>query len=150
MYTKLLTASNVLGIQISDSLIQCLETEHFARFTNLKSIKVTNCMMRQVFCQNSNVKLLANVEHLNFTNNRITQLGQDISNLTNLLTLDLSDNLLSETLDPREFSRLPDSLKILDLRENIFSCLPSLTWLHSWSRTVGPLHCPPSTSSFKR
>ena len=133
----------MLRIQISDSLIQCLETEHFARFNNLKSIKVTNSMMRHLFCQNSNVTLLTNVEHLNFTNNQITQLGQDISGLTNLKSLDLSDNLLSETLDHREFSRLPGSLNILDLRQNIFSCLPSLTWVHSWARTVGPPAAPP-------
>ena len=129
----------MLAIQISDSLIQCLETEHFARFTNLKRIKVTNSMMRHLFCENSDVRLLANVEHLNFTNNRITQLGQDISGLTHLQSLDLSDNLLSETLDQREFSVLPASLNILELRQNIFSCLPSLTWLHAWARRVPQL-----------
>ena len=80
--------------------------------------------------------ILVNVEHLNFTNNRITQLGQDVSALSNLRTLDLSDNLLSEMLDPREVSKLPASLIILEMRQNIFSCVPSLSWFHSWSRKV--------------
>ena len=93
-------------------------------------------MMRKVFCKDSNVNILVNVEHLNFTNNRITQLGQDVSALSNLRTLDLSDNLLSEMLDPREVSKLPASLIILEMRQNIFSCDPSLSWFHSWSRKV--------------
>ena len=93
-------------------------------------------MMRKVFCKDSNVNILVNVEHLNFTNNRITQLGQDVSALSNLRTLDLSDNLLSEMLDPREVSKLPASLIILEMRQNIFSCVPSLSWFHSWSRKV--------------
>ena len=93
-------------------------------------------MMRKVFCKDSNVNILVNVEHLNFTNNRITQLGQDFSALSNLRTLDLSDNLLSEMLDPREVSKLPASLIILEMRQNIFSCVPSLSWFHSWSRKV--------------
>ena len=82
------------------------------------------------------MNILVNVEHLNFTNNRITQLGQDVSALSNLRTLDLSDNLLSEMLDPREVSKLPASLIILEMRQNIFSCVPSLSWFHSWSRKV--------------
>ena len=112
-------ASKVLGIQISDSLIQCLDTKHFVRFNNLRSLKVTNSMMGQVICYNSDVQILANLEHLNFTNNRITQLGQDISALSNLKSLDLSDNLLSEALNPLEFSRLPASLLNLDMTQNV-------------------------------
>ena len=99
-------------------LTEGTETSASVFISNIVLI-LTNSMMGQVICYNSNVQTLANLEHLNFTNNRITQIGQDISALSNLKSLDLSDNLLSEALNPLEFSRLPTSLLNLDMTQNV-------------------------------
>ena len=130
----------ITNMEISDSIIDCLDTSHLRRFSNIRVLNVTNSMMKQILCPQSSVDTLANIQHLNFTNNQIQQLGGSMADLHQLESLDLSQNHLSETLDPEEFSSLPSSLTRLVLTSNPWLCVPTLSWLHSWARTMPHLH----------
>ena len=134
------TAKVITNIEISDSIIDCLDTSHLRRFSNIRVLNVTNSMMKQILCPQSSVDTLANIQHLNFTNNQIQQLGGSMADLHQLESLDLSQNHLSETLDPEEFSSLPSSLTSLVLTSNPWMCVPTLSWLHSWVHTMPHLH----------
>ena len=96
--------------------------------------------MNKIFCPHSDVNTLANIEHLNFSNNQIEQLGQSMTMFRKLLSLDLSHNHLSEKVDPEEFSSLPQNLERLVLTENLWVCIPTLSWVSSWSLSLRHLH----------
>ena len=103
-------------------------------------LNVTNSMMNKIFCPHSDVNILTNIEHLNFSNNHIEQLGQSMSNFRKLLSLDLSYNHLSGRVDPEEFSSLPPNLEVLVLTENPWVCIPTLSWVSTWSLSLRHLH----------
>ena len=103
-------------------------------------LNVTNSMMNKIFCPHSDVNTLTNIEHLNFSNNHIEQLGQSMSNFRKLISLDLSYNHLSERVDPEEFSSLPQNLEVLVLTENPWVCIPTLSWVSTWSLSLRQLH----------
>ena len=133
-------AKVITNIEISDSIIDCLNTIDLKRFINIRMLNVTNSMMSKIFCPHSNANTLNNIEHMNFRNNRIKQMGQRMGNFKKLKSLDLSYNHLSDRLDPEEFSTLPATVQRLDLTNNFWMCIPTLSWLHSWSDSLKHLH----------
>ena len=139
-YIQTSTALHITNIEISDSIIDCLNTSDLKRFTNIRMLNVTNSMMNKIFCPHSNANTLNNIQHMNFSNNRIKQMGQRLGNFKKLKSLDLSYNHLSDRLDPEEFSTLPETVQILDLTNNLWMCIPTLSWLHSWSNSFKHLH----------
>ena len=139
-YIQSSTALHITNIEISDSIIDCLNTIDLKRFINIRMLNVTNSMMSKIFCPHSNANTLNNIEHMNFRNNRIKQMGQRMGNFKKLKSLDLSYNHLSDRLDPEEFSTLPATVQRLDLTNNFWMCIPTLSWLHSWSDSLKHLH----------
>ena len=102
-YIQDLTAVKISNIVITKSIIHCLNTVDFSSFLNIRTLNVTDSLIEQIFCPHSDVNILNNIEHLNLTNNRLQYLGQSLSKLNKLKSLDLSSNLLTEQQRPDHF-----------------------------------------------
>ena len=74
------------------------------------------------------------------TNNRLQYLGQSLSKLNKLKSLDLSNNLLTEHQRPDHFQTLPMSLETLVLTHNPWTCVPALTWVYHLALDRPHLH----------
>ena len=160
------TAESVVRLEISDSVLDCVQFSHFCRFHHLEEIKVRKSVLKQGICSHQKrhkktTQCLKSLRSLDLSSNRISRLGSStaslhsleridlshnnlhqldivFSTLTNLKYLNLSNNLLSEDLKPKTFKSLPTSIEELDLTGNLMSCSPSLSWLSPWSLSLSP------------
>ena len=148
-------------LEISNSSIECLDLVEISTFPHLQTIRVTKSEVKKLFCETDTKILknlpikaivlnknkisclnqpfpigLSNIQVLDLSMNEITQISIDFRHLKKLKLLNISHNLLSQSLNPKVLTKLPSSIDTLDLRNNQWPCSPSLSWLHPWYSTL--------------
>ena len=144
-------------LEISNSSIECLDLVEISTFPHLQTIRVTKSEVKKLFCETDTEILktlpikaivlnknkiscldqpfpisLSNIEVLDLSMNEITQIGIDFRHLKKLKMLNISNNLLSGSLNPKVLKKLPPTIESLDLTDNPWPCSPTLSWLHPW------------------
>ena len=138
------TAQAVVGVEITESAVDCVDLRDFERFYQLKDLAVTNSKLKDLICparqgryhpvinnliglrsldlSNNLLNHMDNIfrsstsiEQINLANNQLRQISPVISSFKRLKSLDISNNQLSETLDQKIFEKLPLNLEYLDL-----------------------------------
>ena len=102
-YIPIQNTQNVVRVDIVNSIVDCLDLAHLSRFSSLASLTVKNSHLKEVLCP--------------------ARLGRDsssVNNLKDLLSLDVSSNLLSHLDSRLQVAKL---LETLNLSNNRFSHL---------------------------
>ena len=152
------TAASISSLSLVNSELTCLELQHLSLFSALTELSVRHSGLTAPFCPPApsapagHLRLLSRLDlshnnitrlgpsfpplpsltSLNLSHNALTRLEPVLKELPELRRLDLSHNRLSQ-LERRVMEELPASLTQLEISDNPWPCLPSLSWLYSWA-----------------
>ena len=154
------SVSSLARLEIVSSDLPCLHLSSLAHWPSLSSISVRHSGLTKALCQGTDEALqtlkltsldlshnkirslgdsflpLNGLTSLNLSHNKLHRVGAVFKEFHKLTQLDLSHNRLSQ-LDRRVLQELPTfSLSHLDISHNPWPCLPSLSWLYSWSLSL--------------
>jgi len=130
-----------LGCQLHH-LGRCSKSEDVAHPTGrltfeLKSLVVSDNSIEKVLRSDLPSGFLGKLRHMSLKGNSIRYLEPIFAEMTNIVSLDLSNNLLDESIDPQVFKSMHlKSLTSLDISGNAWHCSPDLSWLYDWSRPL--------------
>jgi hypothetical protein len=114
-----------------------------AWLNRLRAARQARRIRKAIYKGQVEVSQLSNLETLDLSNNRLNELPAELGQLTNLETLDLAYNRL--TALPAELGQLTN-LKMLNLRSNDLTALPAelgrLTNLETLDPRANPLEAP--------
>ena len=148
-YIPILNTQTVVGVDIINSVVDCLDLTHLSRFSSLAYLTVKNSHLKEVLCParpgrdspgtsnlkdllsldvssnllshlDSRLKVATMLETLNLSNNRFSHLCPVMTSFTSLKYLDLSSNLFSNTLDQNIMEIIKHSLQSLKLSGIIY------------------------------
>ena len=143
-YIPIQNTQTVVGVDIINSKVDCLDLTHLSRFSSLFYVTVKNSHLKEVLCParlgrdspsinnlkdllsldvssnllshlDSRLQVATLLETLNLSNNRFSHLCPVMASFTNLKYLDLSNNLFSNNLDQNIMDLIKHSLLNLKL-----------------------------------
>ena len=152
------TAASISSLHIVNSDLPCLQLHHLTGFSALTEISVRHSGLTAPLCaaaqsarrlelltrldlsynnirelgRGNTFRPLTNLQSLNLSHNQISRVEPVFKELAELRRLDLSHNKLTQ-LERRVMEELPNTLSQLDITENPWPCLPSLSWLYNWA-----------------
>jgi hypothetical protein len=101
-------ATEIVTLEMVECKLQNEDFENFCQLTSLRMLSIIKCRLKSIPKDILGIEWL---EVLNLKGNFLISINRSISNLQNLITLDLSDNNL-ETIEPGSFENLANLLTV--------------------------------------
>ncbi len=101
-------ATEIVTLELVECKLQNENFENFGQLTSLRKLSIIKCRLKSIPKDILDIEWL---EVLNLKGNFLRSINRNISNLQNLITLDLSDNNL-ETIEPASVENLANLLTV--------------------------------------
>ncbi|KAG5858742.1 leucine repeat-rich protein [Encephalitozoon hellem] len=91
--------------------------------SNLKKLRILPVFKNQLTRVNQSIARLSSIEKLDFSDNNITEFPGHVIGIQSLRYLNLKSNKISK-IDPSTFKNRISSVSIIDVSDNLLSCIP--------------------------
>lgn len=91
--------------------------------SSLKKLRILPVFKNQLTCVNQSISHLSSIEKLDFSDNSISEFPSHIVGIKTLKYLNLKSNRISR-IDSRLFRNQVSSVSIIDVSDNLLSCIP--------------------------